>query len=125
MTLEKISTKEMKELKKLNYISKKQLSDEAKKSKYIEYLESNGAKIPLIGMGITLRYHSDRTAGIVVGVVNDNKIHIQIESSYSNQVGKIYTYTRRKNGQWCEMGQPSNTTTLFLGFAEHSIDNTF
>lgn len=96
--------------------------------------------MPEVGMGATEILWSDRRAKTVVEVLTPNKIVVRenctecidyYKSDYKilDELSNMpeHIFTRRKSGQWVEMGQPDKygSVYLVLGYRTHYIDPSF
>lgn len=97
---------------------------------------------PVVGMGCTLLYYTDRKAATIVEVVNERKIAIQediatrIDSNGMSE-SQAYTYspnpeaakeiyTLRKNGRWVRVGDSAkNGQAIGIGYRKSYHDYSF
>lgn len=96
--------------------------------------------MPEVGMPATAIYFSDRRAKTVSEVITPNKIVVRenctecidyFKGSYKildelSDMPEI-TFTRRKSGNWVEIGQPDKNGSVYLvlGYRTHYIDPSF
>lgn len=97
--------------------------------------------VPVVGMGVTYCIGSDRYPYEVVKVVNDRTLQLRemdFRRTDNNGMSESQTYditpnparssitvTLRKNGRWCQKGQPMNSGGYSLGHARAYQDPSF
>ena len=96
--------------------------------------------MPEVGMGATAFYFSDRRAKTVTQVLTPNRITVRENCTecidYYSGSYKILdelsnmpeiTFSRRKSGNWVEIGQPDRNGSVYLvlGYRAHFIDPSF
>jgi len=134
-----------------NYTTTKSFFEGPKLYGKVEWTEGSA---PAIGVAATLHFYSDAQAYTVVDVINEKKIVVRactatlkdgwrpeiqpggFAGHCTNNRDQEYTYedreelggrvfTLRKNGNWCEEGQESNSSKLRLGYRKAFHDYNF
>lgn len=97
---------------------------------------------PVIGMGATILFYSDRQAATVIEVVSPSKITVREDSAVrtdsngmsesqeyryaENPSGRVLVFTKRKNGAWYMEGdRMRNGTIIRLGVRDAYHDYSF
>jgi hypothetical protein len=98
---------------------------------------------PVVGMGVTMCYWSDRHAGTVIAVSESGReVTVQQDKAFRSDKngmseaqeydyeswpeGPVTVFTLRKNGRFYQKGQPMGSTpTLWLGTRREFYDYSF
>lgn len=103
---------------------------------------SKSPVVPVVGMGVTFLYYTDRSAGTIIEVRTDRKIIVQADKAIrvdKNGMSESQKYifevqgesekiavTLRKNGRWVVSGKSSlNGTAVAIGYREYYHDFSF
>lgn len=124
---------------------------EQKKKRYKlqhEWMDEHDARVkkailgivPEVGLKCTIVYWSDKRAATVTRVISPTKIEVMhnkvkcidyIKGEYEilpeiEDCMGVDVFTKRKNGQWCQQGQPTkDSVKLILHYQRHYIDPHF
>lgn len=104
-------------------------------------MEQSKQPTPVVGMGCTILMYTDRHAATIIEVANLKTVVIQADiakrtdkngmSDYqfyeytSDPNAHKRTFTLRKNGRWCEKGEPMSMSGIALGHRSTYHDYSF